>query len=297
MSDPVSHLRRAALVDENLDEARHRAGLGMGKGTGVSVGMDVDAQLAALGQVPADVSKLVTRLLGERRLTLDEVDTTLAGLTDGRSLPEPSRPQRDRPPLGFASAGSATTAPSSHPPSVPSSAESPAGTSAAPVVDSQPPPPSVAPPVIETRNASPDERPDAETTAQAIVAAFDQPESAAALAAAADPLESLAGVVRDLAKAASREAESGRSGRRGELRGSRRPDLDELLDQPLDALDFERTEPVAGEEESVAEARSEAPTGAPPPAASGDDFEILVDDEILEIAEDDVEMVDDESSS
>jgi hypothetical protein len=261
---------------------------------------NIDEELAALGQVPADLRRVITRWLGEAPLTLAEVDALLANLTEERVSPAAGVPR----------ARQATPVSSSIPPALNPSllTESPLTASAAPLFDSRPPPPSAAPPVFETRSASVDsdsdlssgfdDKPEAEATAQAIEAAFDAPESASALEDEPDPLESLAGVVRELAQESSIPPESGRSGRRNDLRGARRPDLDELLDQPLDALDFERTEPVSDDDdEPSAEARSEAPTGAPPPLASGDDFEILVDDEILEIAEDDVEMVDDEGSN
>jgi hypothetical protein len=272
---------------------------------------NIDEQLSALGQVPSNLSELVSRFVSDRPLTLVEVDALLANLTEGRDLPAPAGSVRAAAFAGLGTTAAAVLAAASAAVSnaaftPPPLTESPLTASAAPLFDSRPSPPSAPPPVFETRSASLppdsdlssvfDDKPEAEATAQAIEAAFDAPESASALEDAPDPLESLAGVVRELAQESSIPAASGRSGRRDDLRGARRPDLDELLDQPLDALDFERTEPV-NDDEPNAEARSEAPTGAPPPPASGDDFEILVDDEILEIAEDDVEMVDDEGSN
>jgi hypothetical protein len=266
----------------------------------------LDEQLSALGRVPADLHALVQRIVGDQPFTLAEIDLALESLTDGRVFPLPAATKVERTPLGLGGTAAAVGADAAFTPSP--LTESPLTASAAPLFDSRHPPPSAAPPVFETRSTSVDpdsdlssvfdDKPEAEATAQAIEAAFDAPESASALEDETDPLESLAGVVRGLAQESSFDAESGRSGRRNDLRGARRPDLDELLDQPLDALDFERTEPVSDDDdEPSAEARSEAPTGAPPPLASGDDFEILVDDEILEIAEDDVEMVDDEGSN
>jgi hypothetical protein len=139
-----------------------------------------------------------------------------------------------------------------------------------------------------------DDRSEPETTAEAIVAAFDEPESDAgdSFEEQEDALESIAGMVRELAQAAA-EADAANPKRRHELRGSRRPDLNDLLDQPLDALDFERTEQP--QDPAEARAGSDAPSGEPLRGEGGDDFEILVDDEILEIAEDDVEYVDDDS--
>jgi hypothetical protein len=276
---------------------------------------NIDEQLAALGQVPADLQALVQRIIGDQAFTLVEIDSTLASLADGRALPVPATSSIDRAegasfvaPVGPVAA---PVAPSSIPSSLITSSpliESPLITSAAPLFDSRPPPPSVPPPVFEMRSApanasSPrssvfDEKPEpeyAETTAQAIVAAFDDSDSEARseLPSPPDPLDALA---LELGTSSPVESPPGRPLRRAEMRGSRRPDLDELLDQPLDALDFERTEPVPNDTD--AEARSsEIPTDLPPAGAPGDDFEILVDDEILEIAEDDVELVDDDSSS
>jgi hypothetical protein len=135
-------------------------------------------------------------------------------------------------------------------------------------------------------------------TAESIVAAFDAPEPAPA---DPDTLQSSPAPALKLPPAPNLELKA-RPARRGEWSGSRRPDLDKLLDQPLDALDFERSEQTdvvqteLPQPAAVAPAEA-APVASPaPPASSGDDFEILVDDEILEIAEDDVELMDDENS-
>ena len=133
-------------------------------------------------------------------------------------------------------------------------------------------------------------------TAQAIAAAFDEPEPDARVH---DTLESSPAPELHMAPAPNLELNA-RPVRRGDWAGSRRPDLDKLLDQPLDALDFEATEQtdvvpteLPREEEAAAADAAASPTTPP---AGGDDFEILVDDEILEIAEDDVELVDDDNS-
>lgn len=276
---------------------------------------NLDEQLSALGRVPTDLQALVRRVLGsDQSFALSEIDVALASLSAGGDFPAPPHPQSDRSSLhvggAAASASRAAAAASAIPPSFTPAplTESPLVASAASAFDSRPPPRSAAPAAFDPRSAPPEpgsdlstvfgEKPDADSTAQAIVAAFDDPEGDAApeLDDAPDTLASLVGVVRGVAPHHAFGATSGRSGRRDELRGSRRPDLDELLDQPLDALDFERTEPVRDDESTEAQS-SNALTGLPPPPASGDDFEILVDDEILEIAEDDVEMVDDESSN
>lgn len=277
----------------------------------------LDEQLSALGRVPPDLPALVKRVLGDQPFTLDEIDSALEGLSEGRALP-----QFERAPIAANGAASAAAAAApaveeaSNAPSIPAPTASsipPAPSvvneaplaAAAQLFDTRPPPPSNPPPVFETRSRPPaamdsdpssvfDDRSEPETTAEAIVAAFDEPESDHddSFEEQEDQLESIAGMVRELAQAAA-EADAANPKRRPELRGSRRPDLNELLDQPLDALDFERTEQP--QEPAEARARSEAPTGAPPRGEAGDDFEILVDDEILEIAEDDVEYVDDES--
>jgi hypothetical protein len=289
---------------------------------------NIDDQLSALGQVPPNLSELVSRFVGAQPLTLAEVDALLANLTEAGDLPAPSEALRNEGegpsqlPAAASSVAAGSSAEISAAPlsSPPSFTPSPLTAAVAPLFDSRPPPASAPPPVFETRSAPVDpssnpssvfdEKPDPEATAQAIVAAFDDPEvdtsgaDMASLERALDALESspAAAMPSENAPAAARsvEVDLERAPRamRGERGGSRRPDLDELLDQPLDALDFERTEPVADDEEGAdARSSSNAPTDLPPPSASGDDFEILVDDEILEIAEDDVEMVDDESSN
>lgn len=152
------------------------------------------------------------------------------------------------------------------------------------------------PPRQETGHA-PERKLEGEATAQAIVAAFDDPELDAAIAqrrsSADDPRVTLESAPPDDYVPSPASDYPRRPGRHFE-RGSRRPDLDKLLDQPLDALDFERSEPLP---ESRAAGGSDAPVSNPPAAAAADDFEILVDDEILEIAEDEVELVDEDSSS
>jgi len=154
---------------------------------------------------------------------------------------------------------------------------------------SEPPPrgPSGAPPA--------ERRLEGEATAQAIVAAFDDPEFDAEVSRRRSR-EDERRVTLDspLPAAMERPDPSALEFSKRLRRRSPRPDLDKLLDQPLDALDFERSEPVADP------AKSRAPSSAPPaaaqPASANDDFEILVDDEILEIAEDEVELVDEEPS-
>jgi hypothetical protein len=266
---------------------------------------NVDDQLSALGQAPSDMRALVTRVLGDQPLTLANADALLASLTEGRAFPLPSGPREQLETIGMlGGAMGAMPAPVTNAPVLaPASLMESPLTASAPLFDSQPPPPSAAPPVFETRSApfdpasDPssvfDDRPDAETTAQAIVAAFDDSDAEASSdVESPEPLDTLA---LELGANSSLEIQPERPLRR-ETRGSRRPDLDELLDQPLDALDFERTEPVPQDTDADAHT-SDIPTDLPPPGASGDDFEILVDDEILEIAEDDVELVDDDSSN
>jgi hypothetical protein len=251
---------------------------------------NLDDELALLGQVRTDVHAIVTRWLGEKPLTLDEVDSLLANLAEDGGSPLPA----------VASAPLISPAPL---------AESPLTAAVAPLFESRPPPPGNPPPVFESRppSAEPesqaasvfDEKPDGEATAQAIVAAFEQSEVENTTEALAAELESSLSALESSTRAAAaqREVEVD-APRAARSQGSRRPDLDELLDQPLDALDFERTEPVDEPEESdEVAAHSETPTGAPPPGPAGDDFEILVDDEILEIAEDDVEIVNEDESS
>ncbi|HKU41738.1 MAG TPA: hypothetical protein VJR89_26455, partial [Polyangiales bacterium] len=138
--------------------------------------------------------------------------------------------------------------------------------------------------------------------AQAIVAAFDAAEADPPRTpvddepedSVRDTLESSPAPVVRMEPAPSLELD--RPPRRGEWSGSRRPDLNELLDQPLDALDFESSEqtdvvPTPVPDPDAADAEPAAARDDQP----ADDFEILVDDEILEIAEDDVEIVDDEN--
>lgn len=286
---------------------------------------NLDEQLSALGRVPPDLPALVKRVVGDLPFTLAEIDSALESLSEGRALPQFDRAAIAASPLGAAAPVAETAADDEEPlsdPSIPAPAASSlppafaqseldepplaASASEAAAFDSRPPASSRPSPLFDTRSRPPiaienhpsslfDDKPtEAETTAEAIVAAFDEPESDTdtSFDEQEDALESIAGMVRELAQAAA-DQDASNAIRRPELRGSRRPDLNELLDQPLDALDFERTEQP--QDPAEARGRSEAPTGAPARGEGGDDFEILVDDEILEIAEDDVEYVDDES--
>ncbi len=145
---------------------------------------------------------------------------------------------------------------------------------------------------------------DPESTAQAIEAAFDIPESDLPPRRKSQPeprdtVDPVPAVARQFSVAPSLELGTTPPPRvelgtmpppRREWGGSRRPDLDRLLDQPLDALDFERSDPP----EAPTTPPAAAAPSAPPSLSSGDDCEILGDDEILEIAEDDVEMMDDD---
>lgn len=260
---------------------------------------NVDAQVSALGPVPSDMRSLVTRVLGDQPLTLANADVLLASLSTALAGQLPSSPH-----VELATPGAFTGATAALDASSPVFEPPPLSASAAPLFDSRPPPPSAAPPVFEARSVSADPssvfdgKPDAETTAQAIFAAFGDADGEASSDLARDPRASLDSRALELEASPSAEIEPQRNARRGATRGSRRPDLHELLNQPLDALDFERSEPVPPDTtDAEGTHSSDVPTGAPPPAASGDDFEILVDDEILEIAEDDVELVDDDSSN
>jgi hypothetical protein len=263
------------------------------------INSNVDQELADLGAVPSDVQTIVARILGEAPLTLAAADALIASLGDAGvafAIPSPASSaniEREAP----AAAADPVVG------TAPGLGSAPALAGAA-LFDSLAAPSSDPPPLFGAYSAPPidpsialDATKDGEATAQAIVAAFDEPESEPEAPSEPDlrlPValaESPLPAPDELPAARALEIAQPRFTRRGE-RGSRRPDLDDLLDQPLDALDFERTEPLTDTTE--AEARSsEFPTGAPP-ADSGDDFEILVDDEILEIAEDDVELVDDE---
>jgi hypothetical protein len=290
---------------------------------------NLDDELALLGQVRADVHAIVTRWLGEKPLTLDEVDALLANIAEDGGLPAPPAPTpiafRESPQLVaapvLAARAEAAPAPDAVAPApaavalaatAPALAEAPLTAAVAPLFDSRPVPPSNPPPVFDSRPPSDeppgqtasvfDEKPDLEpeTTAQAIVAAFEQPEvEQSTTEALAAELESSLSALESAQAQRVVEIDAPRSARKLDRgQGSRRPDLDELLDQPLDALDFDRTEPLdEPEDQDEAHAHSEMPTGAPPPGAGGDDFEILVDDEILEIAEDDVEIVNDDDSN
>jgi hypothetical protein len=269
---------------------------------------NIDEQLSALGQVPSNLSELVSRLVGDRPLTLVDADALLANLTEAGDLPAPAEPVRAA--FGGLGTTAAVVAAAPTPLSSPAFTSLPLAASVAPLFDSRPPPPSTAPPVFDT-GATPvdvassagrasvfDEKPEPEyfeTTAQAIVAAFDDADSQASSDLQSPP-NLLGALALEMGASSPAEIPPERPLRRAEMRGSRRPDLDELLDQPLDAVDFERTEPVPDDTGTEAHS-SDVPTDLPPPGAPGDDFEILVDDEILEIAEDDVELVDDDASN
>lgn len=265
--------------------------------------LTVDEELSALGQVPSDVRDLVTRILGDQPITTAAADALLASLSNIGVPSEGSSASRldlEARGLGAVAVAQALDA------SALVFEPAPLSDSVAPLFDSRPLPPSAAPAVFETGSVSADPSSDpsivfdaaAETTAQAIVAAFDDPDAEPSLGLVRDPLDALAAAGLELGSSPPAKVEPEHKALRMETRGSRRPDLDELLDQPLDALDFERTEPVPRDEADAEDRRvTNMPTSAPSSGASGDDFEILVDDEILEIAEDDVELVDDEPSN
>ena len=297
-----------------------------------------DQELSALGPMPEDVRAIVTRTLGDAPLTVAYADELLDALNDGRPIELPVAassfgaapgaatsmafgsgrlagsdvtPAAPAPALTAAAPAPVITAqpsPISEPESPsPVFSEPPSAferSEAATAFESRPAPSPVPPPMFDARPVpasippgptvfddpqAEEDKPEREAQAQAIEAAFDVNESDSP--SRAQHLERNLDDFRPGALAAS-------SLPRREPGGSRRPDLDHLLDQPLDALEFERSDGAARRSSVPPEAVSPSVAPTPPPmrpaAAPADDFEILVDDEILEIAEDDVEIVDDE---
>lgn len=260
-----------------------------------------DPELAELGAAPGDLRTIMTRTLGDRPVTLSYADELLEALTRGVDALDPQPGEASAEPaagaFGPARRSPVPLAPSTPPVFV---AAPPPPVDVPPVFDARPLASSAPPPLFNARSVAVEppkvfdapREPDPEATAQAIQAAFDEPEPDPLGADAGhDTLDSAPPPGLLMSPAPSLELDRARR----ERGGARRPDLDHLLNQPLDALDFERSEPLT-KPALGGYSRSDTLEAPVPPAAAApaDDFEILVDDEILEIGEDDVELVDDE---
>lgn len=265
-----------------------------------------DPELSELGAPPGDLRTIMTRTLGDRPVTLSYADELLEALTRGVDAlaPESGEEASAAPAAGAFGPARRSPVPVAPSPAPVFGAAAPPPVEVPAVFDARPLSSSVPPPLFNARSVAVEppkvfdapREPDPEATAQAIQAAFeDEPElDPLGPEAALDTLDSVPSPELQMSPAASLELDRSRR----ERGGARRPDLDQLLDQPLDALEFERSEPLT-KPALGGYSRSETPRSEhlPAAAAPADDFEILVDDEILEIGEDDVELVDEEHNS
>lgn len=269
----------------------------------------VDRELAELGRPPSDVRLLLGRVLGEDR-SLARLEQLLGELETAAPLAAPEPPRRH----------------SSWPPR-PSVGPRRIAEVKPPVSQSPPAPRPVPHDTIVDGPSSPIGLPDAEehgleAEAAALISDLHPPQEAAGAsadeAAASEPArapgEGLAfSALFDFsepppprvssAPAPAPEAPSADGPRSEEQETGERPaSMRALLDQDLDPNDFPAV-PAPRQAEPEPAPRQSEPEPAPAPAPARaqsqpveveDEFELLVDDEIIELVEDELEIVDED---